>query len=152
MYIHRLLGMLWIHLDDGVAHNKPGTNCMHIGLSVLFFKALGMLGGDQETSCMYGGHWEYWWCLHNLVSACSGSCLPTFFYVHVRPPKVRSAAQQLQDTGLPDAACVLHAGVPDNGPRPVKFLRNLGVMPLGIIWLSNLFFVCHTVAGTAGTI
>eukprot|EP00884_Botryococcus_braunii_P014349 jgi/Botrbrau1/22915/Bobra.0065s0064.1 len=34
----------------------------------------------------------------------------------------------------------------------VKFLRNLGVMPRGIIWLSSLFFVCHGVADTAGII
>jgi hypothetical protein len=39
-----------------------------------------------------------------------------------------------------------------NKSGPVKFLRNLGVMPLGIIWLSNLFFVCHGVADTAGII
>eukprot|EP00884_Botryococcus_braunii_P010876 jgi/Botrbrau1/19790/Bobra.0124s0038.1 len=47
---------------------------MHIGLSVIFFKGLVMLGGGQGPSCMYGGHGEYWWCLHNLVSACAGSC------------------------------------------------------------------------------
>eukprot|EP00884_Botryococcus_braunii_P016991 jgi/Botrbrau1/3976/Bobra.0365s0048.1 len=61
VYIHRLLGMLWIHPDAVVAHNKPGTNCMHIGLSGLFLKGLVMLGGENETSCMYGGHGEYWW-------------------------------------------------------------------------------------------
>eukprot|EP00884_Botryococcus_braunii_P017711 jgi/Botrbrau1/4623/Bobra.60_2s0106.1 len=66
--------MLWIYPDDGVAHHKPGTHCMHIGLSVIFFKGLVMLGGGQGTPCMYGGHGEYWWCLHNLDSACAGSC------------------------------------------------------------------------------
>eukprot|EP00884_Botryococcus_braunii_P012924 jgi/Botrbrau1/21632/Bobra.43_1s0034.1 len=59
--------MMWI-----LRMGSPTTNqepIVYTLVCLCFPQRLGYAGWRQETSCVYGGHGEYWWCIHNLFPA-----------------------------------------------------------------------------------